>query len=258
VTFPPSGPQWNQPQHPGRPQPHGLPPAPGGPSLSGHQPGYGHPPAAGEQPQPGQRSGYGHPPTAGEQPEPGQRPGYADGFGMLPLSDQPLSARSGSWKLFGGVTAAVLALCCGGLLGLGLLIDDPGANRAAVTASAEARNPAVADPAPHRSAAAPAEVTSSPKAPGTAVPSTRAATSTPARTRSATPKPARTTTRPAPTRTTAKPEPATKSPTANPTRQGVTPGAFCSPEGAFGIGRRNGRLYECRSEDGDQARWKRA
>jgi hypothetical protein len=176
------------------------------------------------------------------QPPPDQ-PEY--GFGLLPLDDRPPSGRPPGWKTFGAVTAAVLALCCGGLLGLGLLVDEPGTNRAAATASEEARNPEPAAPAVRRATTAP--------------------TSPPARsvapTRTGTPRPARTATTPAPARTTVKPKPATKpatkAPATVPTRQGVTPGAFCSPEGAFGIGRKNGRLYQCRSVDGDQARWKR-
>ena len=42
-----------------------------------------------------------------------------------------------------------------------------------------------------------------------------------------------------------------------PASQGVTPGAFCSPEGATGIGKRNGKPYTCTREPGEQrARWR--
>lgn len=181
-------------------------------------------------------------------------------FGLLSLHDQPPSKRPAGWKLFGGLTAAVLALCCGGFLGLGLLVDEPGTNRAAATASEEAGNPALPVV---RGTSVTTEITSSPKA-GVAPAPSPSPSPSPSRSRSqsspkptspssASPKPARTTTKPMPT--TAKPTTAT--PTADPTRQGITPGAFCSPEGAFGIGKKNGLLYRCRSVDGDQARWKR-
>lgn len=42
-----------------------------------------------------------------------------------------------------------------------------------------------------------------------------------------------------------------------PARQGVTPGAFCSPEGATGTGKKNGKPYTCTREPGEQrARWR--
>ena len=42
-----------------------------------------------------------------------------------------------------------------------------------------------------------------------------------------------------------------------PARQGVTPGAFCSPEGATGTGKRSGKPYTCTREPGEQrARWR--
>ncbi|MFC4070582.1 hypothetical protein [Actinoplanes subglobosus] len=177
-------------------------------------------------------------------------------FGLLSLHDQPPSKRPAGWKLFGGVTAAVLALCCGGFLGLGLLVDEPGTNRAAATASEEAGNPALPVV---RGTSVTTEITSSPKAGAVVTPSSAPP--------SASPVPTRTTTKPAPLKTTSKPAPKpvvpktstpkTPTPTSDPTRLGITPGAFCSPEGAYGIGRKNGRLYRCRSVDGDQARWKR-
>jgi hypothetical protein len=187
-------------------------------------------------------------------------------LGLFSLHDQPPSQRPAGWKLFGGVTAAVLALCCGGFLGLGLLVDDPGANRAAVAASAEAGNPVIP---PVQATSVITEITSSPKAGNTSTPSAPVSAASPSRSggpatvrSTAEPMPVRTT-KPAPIRTATTPAPepepttATPTPTADPTRQGVTPGAFCSPEGAYGIGKKNGRLYQCRSVDDDQARWKR-
>jgi hypothetical protein len=182
-------------------------------------------------------------------------------FGLLSLHDQPPSKRPAGWKLFGAVTAAVLALCSGGFLGLGLLVDDPGVSRAAVAASAEARNPV--RPA-LQSTSVTTEITSSPKTGNALKPSPSVIPAT-----SIAPVPVRTVTgaasarsaKPAPNRNVTKPQPkpatTTTAPTVDPTQQGITPGAFCSPEGTYGIGKKNGRLYRCRSVGDDQVRWKR-
>jgi hypothetical protein len=60
------------------------------------------------------------------------------------------------------------------------------------------------------------------------------------------------TTIPAPT-----PAPATPTPVAASPVQGVHPGAYCAPVGAFGYTNR-GRLMQCSSENGAQARWRPA
>lgn len=41
-------------------------------------------------------------------------------------------------------------------------------------------------------------------------------------------------------------------------QQGITPGAFCSTEGAKGIGKKNGALYICSYDDNGRLRWRRA
>ena len=40
-------------------------------------------------------------------------------------------------------------------------------------------------------------------------------------------------------------------------QHGITPGAFCSPEGATGIGKRNGVTYTCKRDNGGRLRWRR-
>ncbi|PST48457.1 deoxyribonuclease [Bifidobacterium callitrichos] len=40
-------------------------------------------------------------------------------------------------------------------------------------------------------------------------------------------------------------------------QNGITPGAFCSPEGAKGIGKKNGVTYTCKRDDVGRLRWRR-
>lgn len=56
----------------------------------------------------------------------------------------------------------------------------------------------------------------------------------------------------------------TPSPSPNPApspspnvQNGITPGAFCSPEGAKGIGKKNGVTYTCKRDDVGRLRWRR-
>lgn len=70
------------------------------------------------------------------------------------------------------------------------------------------------------------------------------------------------TTAPAPARTTAAPPAPKPSPTHTTSGGGsnyptVHPGAYCSPEGAYGVTSK-GTLMQCRSVDGDQPRWRSA
>ncbi|MBW3093676.1 hypothetical protein KIH79_12270 [Bifidobacterium sp. 82T10] len=53
-------------------------------------------------------------------------------------------------------------------------------------------------------------------------------------------------------------KPSTPSKPQTPTVQnGITPGAFCSPEGAKGIGKKNGVTYTCKYDDNGILRWRR-
>ncbi len=97
--------------------------------------------------------------------------------------------------------------------------------------------------------------------PSPAVSRTKAAAPTPTRTSarpartSAQPKP--TTKKPQPRPTTTKPKPRPTTTTKPPTKT-VTPGAFCSPEGATGVSK-TGKLYRCTRKAGeDRARWRKA
>lgn len=52
----------------------------------------------------------------------------------------------------------------------------------------------------------------------------------------------------------------TPSPKPNPgpiIQNGITPGAFCSPEGAKGIGKKNGVTYTCKKDNAGRLRWRR-
>ncbi|WP_444859493.1 GmrSD restriction endonuclease domain-containing protein [Bifidobacterium callitrichos] len=40
-------------------------------------------------------------------------------------------------------------------------------------------------------------------------------------------------------------------------QNGITPGAFCSPEGAKGIGKKNGVTYTCKRDNAGRLRWRR-
>lgn len=57
------------------------------------------------------------------------------------------------------------------------------------------------------------------------------------------------------------PQPApSPSPSPSPTPQvqhGITPGAFCSPQGATGIGKKNGLTYTCKPDNSGILRWRR-
>lgn len=159
-------------------------------------------------------------------------------------------------QIVGIAIAGGLVLCCGGLGTIGAVFGDdpPGAAKDATSSTVAADEQTVAP-----RLAAPIVTTTSP-APTTttaAPPPTKAAAAARAT-------PARTTAKPAPARTTAKPKPrpTTKKPTPRPTktrspvRQGVHPGAFCSPAGALGLST-TGKPMICRSTATDERnRWR--
>ncbi|MCH9277021.1 hypothetical protein JS533_012225 [Bifidobacterium amazonense] len=57
-----------------------------------------------------------------------------------------------------------------------------------------------------------------------------------------------------PTTTPSKPKPTPSQPSS--TQKGITPGAFCSPEGAKGIGKKNGKTYTCKYDANGKLRWR--
>ncbi|GAA0580878.1 hypothetical protein GCM10010172_77220 [Paractinoplanes ferrugineus] len=157
---------------------------------------------------------------------------------------------------------AMIVLCVGGLVTLGLIVGDPNPGKTKEAADQQAR-PAVALPA-----------SSSPAA--ESVPTVESTTAAPATTAAATVAPAAepttgkpTTARPTPRRTTAqptrapKPKPTTTRPKPRPTTKAPTagtvhPGAFCSPEGARGVTSK-GTAMRCTFKSGDkQPRWRAA
>lgn len=52
-------------------------------------------------------------------------------------------------------------------------------------------------------------------------------------------------------------QPSTPSKPSDNVQQGITPGAFCSPEGAKGIGKSNGVTYTCKRDNNGILRWRR-
>jgi cell division septation protein DedD len=174
-----------------------------------------------------------------------------------PSGPQPPAKRRAPWKLIGGITAGTLVLCCGGFLGLGAFLDDPEQKNAAGAVTATLPAEPVAAP-PSTSPAVAATSPSPSSKPGRVSPTPRRSASKSTRPVTKSPRPRPTTVRP----TTTAPKP-TKTATPKPTRTtapqlpGVTPGAFCSPEGAVGIGKKNGKTYRCTKKAGeDRARWR--
>jgi predicted lipid-binding transport protein (Tim44 family) len=145
------------------------------------------------------------------------------------------------WMWILGGIAAVLALCLGGTIAIGLVAGDSGSsergNLAASVAAAETSPTVTTEPA-------------TPSAAPSATPSpTPTATPKPTATAKATTK----ATKKATTKATTKPEPTTAI-----THAGVTPGAFCSEHGDFGLTSK-GTLMKCKTSATDtRYRWRKA
>ncbi|MCH9277026.1 DUF1524 domain-containing protein [Bifidobacterium amazonense] len=75
--------------------------------------------------------------------------------------------------------------------------------------------------------------------------------------------PTQTTSKPSPSKPSSKPntsKPSAPKPSTKPqtgTQKKVTPGAFCSPRGATGIGKKNGKVYTCKPDNAGRLRWRR-
>lgn len=159
-----------------------------------------------------------------------------------PWQPAPPPRKRAPWKIIGIATGSVLTLCCGGFLAIGIFADPPASQNKAVTAADQVAGQQQ-PPAP----SVPGKVTATPAGAATVKPSpSRKATSKPTTAPKTTkPKPATTTTRP-------KPKPTTKPPAVIT----VTPGAFCSDQGATGVSKK-GKTYRCTTKAGDdRLRWR--
>ena len=121
-----------------------------------------------------------------------------------PWAPQPPPKKPAPWKLITGITAAVVLLCCGGFLAIGIFADPP---------AEETRPDSTAAPL-----AAPVAASSAPAAPETSLPAVGddPASSSPAvkrsspaaaKSKSPSPTPKKTTRKPKPKPTTQEPEP---------------------------------------------------
>lgn len=148
---------------------------------------------------------------------------------------------------------AVVVLCCGGLTGIDLIFGDDPSTATENTAAEQTEAPKFVAPVT-TTTPVPAAATTGP-APSLAPTARKAVAPTssspkpqpkPTVTKKASPKPKATTRKPTP-----KPTKTTKAPTRT-----VTPGAFCSPEGATGVSKK-AKAYRCTRETGEkQARWR--
>jgi hypothetical protein len=122
---------------------------------------------------------------------------------------QPPAKKPTPWKLIGGITAAVVFLCCGGFLAIGIFADPPAEKTGTGTVAA----PLAAPVTTTTSAPAPPAETSPPTASDSPTParsSSPAAKRSPAavKTSKASPAPKKTSRKPKPKPTTREPEPA--------------------------------------------------
>jgi hypothetical protein len=161
---------------------------------------------------------------------------------LLPTAPQQIVSRRRvrPWHVVVGSVLALALLCCGGVTLVKSFTGGGKSNAAA---------PVFKSPAPaEEPTTSPATTSATPSATPTPRPATTPTTAKP------TTKPKPTTAKP--TTTKPKPKPTTAKPTTTPPLPVVRAGAFCSPEGAFGV-TKNGHLVVCKPSPTDQRnRWR--